>query len=87
MGYKPRLPSLIMGNVRSQANKMDELTALVRNQREYRECSLMCFSETWLHQDIPDNVSIDGFQTIRADQSYSESGKRRGGLAVLVNNR
>ncbi|XP_030581547.1 uncharacterized protein LOC115777725 [Archocentrus centrarchus] len=88
-GYKPRLPSLIMGNVRSLANKMDELTALVRSQREYRECSLMCFSETWLHQDIPDdNVSIDGFQTIRADRSYTESGKRRGGgLAVLVNNR
>ncbi|KAL6473956.1 hypothetical protein MHYP_G00175170 [Metynnis hypsauchen] len=88
-GYKPPLPSLIMGNVRSLVNKMDELTVLARSQREYRECSLMCFSETWLHQDIPDdNVSIDGFQTIRADRGCTESGKRKGGgLAVLVNNR
>ncbi|KAL6484000.1 hypothetical protein MHYP_G00088730 [Metynnis hypsauchen] len=37
-----------------RTGKMDELTALARSQREYRECSLMCFSETWLHQDILD---------------------------------
>ncbi|KAI4905891.1 hypothetical protein NFI96_014096 [Prochilodus magdalenae] len=87
-GYKPRLPTLIMGNVRSLANKMDELTALAMSQKEYRQCSLMCFSETWLHQDIPDdNVSITGFQTVRADRDCTESGKHKGGgLAVLVNN-
>ncbi|KAI4904532.1 hypothetical protein NFI96_034261 [Prochilodus magdalenae] len=74
-GYKPRLPTLIMGNVRSLANKMDELAALAMSQKEYRQCSLMCFSETWLHQDIPDdNVSITGFQTVRADRDCTESG-------------
>ncbi|KAI4885338.1 hypothetical protein NFI96_001847 [Prochilodus magdalenae] len=74
-GYKPRLPTLIMGNVRSLANKMDELTALAMSQKEYRQCSLMCFLETWLHQDIPDdNVSITGFQTVRADRDCTESG-------------
>ena len=62
--YKPCLPLVVMGNVRSLANKMEELTELARSQREYRECSLMCFMETWLHQDIPiDNVSIPGFET------------------------
>ncbi|KAI4883080.1 hypothetical protein NFI96_000510 [Prochilodus magdalenae] len=71
---------------------MDELTALAMSQKEYRQCSLMCFSETWLHQDIPDdNVSITGFQgggVVRADRDCTESGKRKGGgLAVLVNNR
>ncbi len=78
-----------MGNVRSLANKMEELTALARSQAEYRECSLMCFTETWLHQDIPDhNVSIGGFQTVRADRDCNGSGKLKGGgLAVIVNNR
>ena len=38
-----------MGNVRSLANKMDELTALSRSQGEDRECSLMCLTDTWLH--------------------------------------
>ena len=48
-----------MGNMKSQGNKAVEPTALVRIQREYRERSLMCFTETWLHQDIPDdNISI-----------------------------
>ncbi len=87
--YKLSLPTVTMGNVRSLANKMEELTALARSQTEYRECSLMCFTETWLHQDIPDdNVSIDGFQTVRAGRDSTGSGKRKGGgLAVLVNNK
>ncbi len=44
--YKPSLPVVIMGNVRSLGNKMEELTALARTQWEYRECSFMCFTET-----------------------------------------
>ncbi|KAJ8390513.1 hypothetical protein AAFF_G00103100 [Aldrovandia affinis] len=63
-----------MGNVRSLANKMDELTALARSQAEFRECSIMCFTESWLHKDIPDNnVSVDGFQTVRGDRDCIES--------------
>ncbi|KAI9999393.1 hypothetical protein NQD34_018253 [Periophthalmus magnuspinnatus] len=87
--YKPSLPSIVMGNVRSLANKMDELTALAQSQREYRECSLMCFTETWLHEDVPDdNVTIAGFSTVRADRDRASTGKSRGGgLALLVNHR
>ncbi|KAI2649597.1 RNA-directed DNA polymerase from mobile element jockey [Labeo rohita] len=87
--FKPFLPSIIMGNVRSLANKMDELTALSQSQREYRECSVMCFTETWLHQDIPDDyATVTGFHMVRADRDCVGSGKRKGGgLAVLVNNR
>lgn len=45
----------------------------------------MCFTETWLHSDIPDhNVSIDGFQIVRADRDCTKIGKRKG---CLVNNR
>lgn len=47
---KPYLSSLIMGNLRLLANKMDKLA---RSQREFRESSILCFTETWLHQDIP----------------------------------
>ncbi|XP_049911756.1 uncharacterized protein LOC126397200 [Epinephelus moara] len=87
--FKPCLPSIIMGNVRSLGNKMDELTALTRSHQEYRECSLMIFSESWLHTDVPDhNVSTVGFHTVRADRDCTKSGKRKGGgLAVYVNNR
>ena len=51
--FKPTLPTVITGNVRSIYNKMDELTALTRHQREYRECSMMLFTETWLTEQTP----------------------------------
>ena len=51
--YRPIL-SVIMGNVRSLPNKMDELTALTRHQRDYRECSIMVLTETWLTELTPD---------------------------------
>ncbi|XP_025758196.1 uncharacterized protein LOC112843545 [Oreochromis niloticus] len=87
--HKPCLPSIVMGNVRLLSNKIDELSVLVRSQREYRECSLMCFTESWMHQNIPDdNASMEGFHTVRADRDSITSGKRKGGgLAVFVNNR
>ncbi|KAI3375834.1 hypothetical protein L3Q82_004108 [Scortum barcoo] len=77
-----------MGNVRSLPNKMDELAALTRHQREYRECSLLLFTETWLTALTPDTAAeLDGFTLLRADRS-KESGKRKGGgLAVFVNDR
>lgn len=59
--YKPCVPSLIKGEHEVKANKMEELMVLAWSQREYWECSIMCFTETWLHQDIPDdNFSISG---------------------------
>ncbi|KAL0203335.1 hypothetical protein M9458_001353, partial [Cirrhinus mrigala] len=87
--YKPNLPSIVMGNVRSLDNKMEELTARVSKNRELRECSLMCFTETWLHERIPDSaVDVAGFSSVRADRTRRESGKSKGGgLAVFVNER
>ncbi|KAI4890783.1 hypothetical protein NFI96_007798 [Prochilodus magdalenae] len=85
--YKPSIPSVVMGNVNSLANKTDELAALVRNQRLYRECSLLCLTETWLTGNIPDsNVDIPGFTTVRADRDAKLSGKSKGGGLVLFVN-
>lgn len=61
--FKPYLPTIIMGNVRALANKMNEFSALTRSQRKYRECSITCFTETWLHKHVPDsNTTVSGFQ-------------------------
>ncbi|KAI3354603.1 hypothetical protein L3Q82_019107 [Scortum barcoo] len=49
---------------------MDELAALTRHQREYRECSLLLFTETWLTALTPDTAAeLDGFKLLRADRS------------------
>uniref|UniRef100_A0A669DTM0 Reverse transcriptase domain-containing protein n=1 Tax=Oreochromis niloticus TaxID=8128 RepID=A0A669DTM0_ORENI len=86
--YRPSLPSVIIGNVRSLPNKMDELTSLTWSQREYRQCSIMMLTESWLTPLTPDtSVTLPGFQMLRADRTR-ESGKRKGGgLAVFVNDR
>ncbi|KAI3353668.1 hypothetical protein L3Q82_004913 [Scortum barcoo] len=62
--YKPSIPSVIMGNVNSLPNKIDELSAL-NNQRIYRESSLFIFTETWLNHLVPDaNVDLLGFTAV-----------------------
>lgn len=68
---------------------MDELKALARTQQEYRESSIMFFTETWLHEQIPDSHAPNpGFHTVRADRDTTASGKKKGGgRAVLVNSR
>lgn len=42
----------IMGNMRSIVNKVDELGALVKYDRLYRQCSLLCFTESWLNDTL-----------------------------------
>ena len=79
---KPALPTILFGNVRSLPNKMDELRSSVRYMFEYRESCIMCFSETWLHDNIPDNeLGLRNFQLLRSDRTQ-ESGKSRGALYV-----
>lgn len=86
--YKPSIPSLVMGNANSLANKTDELAALVRNQKLYRECSLICLTETWLTSCIPTaNVELPGFSMVRLDRDNKLSGKKKGGGLVLYINK
>jgi len=53
--YKPFVPSVIMGKANSLPNKCDEPEVLVRNQRLYKESSLICLSEYWLNNNTPDS--------------------------------
>lgn len=85
--FKPAIPSILMGNVNSLPNKMDELLAL-NNQRSYRECSLYIFTETWLTDVVPDaNVDLPGFTTVRADRDTNACGKSRGGGVIIYVNK
>ena len=87
--HRLALPAIIMGNMRSLGNKMDELAVLIKTQREHRECSVLCFTETWLHSHIPDHsVAVPGFSTVWADRDVISSGKKKGGgIAVYVSER
>lgn len=86
--FRPAVPSITMGNLRSISNKTDELSALTRYQREYRDSCLLIFSESWLTTNIPDSaVTMDHFHLLRADRTADSGKKRGGGLAVYVNER
>lgn len=62
--YKP-VVSLIIRTVRSFRKKMDE--------REYRESSILCFTETWPHTQFPNHsASIPSFSTVWAIRRKGE---------------
>ncbi|CAM4548541.1 unnamed protein product [Leuciscus chuanchicus] len=83
--YRPPLPALILSNVRSLKNKMDELLLLTQTDRNYSDCSAFCFTETWLDQWVPDEaVTPPGFTIFRADRSVKLSLKSKGGGISLM---
>ena len=82
--HRPAVPAIVMGNVRSLGNKTDELAALIKSQRQYHKCSVLCFTEIWLHSHIPDHsVAFPGFSTGWADRNVTSSGKKKGGGIAL----
>ena len=86
--YKPCLPSIIMGNVRSLANKAIELTALFGVRGSIRTavwCAL------WRHGCTRTYVTTMSpsvpFRLFRPTRIPSSGKCKGGGLAVLINNR
>ena len=86
--FSPPLPSILTGNVQSLSNKLDELSANVKYLNEYRDCSFLCFSETWFKDSNSNiDIDIDGFVCKHMDRT-PESGKLSGGgVCIYVNER
>ena len=53
----PFFPFGVMGNVRTQLNKKDNLGTFTKLQLKYQKCSTMCFTDTWHQEHIPDSNS------------------------------
>ena len=84
---KPYLPSVIMGNVQSQINKIDEISANVQYFHDFRTGSVMSFTETWLRNSHNDAlVEVDGFKLLRGDRT-EESGESRRGWSMCLRQR
>ena len=72
---------------RRQGPAVPKLAVLIETQRKYRECSVLCFTETWLHSHIPDHsVAVPGFSTVHRDV-ISSGKKKGGGIALYVSER
>lgn len=50
------LPTIVMANVQSLRNKIDELQATVHVHHTYREACILAFTETWLKAQDSDSV-------------------------------
>ena len=79
-GVRSPLPSILLSNVRSLCNKIDELRLLIRTNRDFSLSSVLCFTESWLTESTPDSAAqLTGFQLLRADRDPILSGKSKGG--------
>ena len=76
--FKAAFPSIIMENLRSLANKMGELEALTRKNLEFQQCSLMCFTETWLQEIISRLQHLSAWiSDNKGGQKYEEERKKQ----------
>lgn len=83
---RPPLPSILLSNARSLRKKFDELRINIRACHEYRESCLLIYTESWLQDDFPDELSqIQGFTTVRMDRNMDSGKTRGGGICVYMN--
>ncbi|KAI4879698.1 hypothetical protein NFI96_007535 [Prochilodus magdalenae] len=83
---RPPIPSLFLSNIRSLDNKLDLLRLRMSVSGEMRNCTVICLTETWLNDSMPDSAfQLAGRQLFLADRNQL-SGKARGGcLCVYIN--
>ena len=48
-------PSVLLANVQSLENKMDDLRSRLSNQWDIKNCNVLCFTLSWLNDDT-DNI-------------------------------
>ena len=83
---RPAIPSILLANVRSLDNKMDEIRLMGSANRKVSDCCVVVFTETWLNENIPDSaIQLEQLACYRADRALAEGGKTRGGgLCVYI---
>ena len=86
----PALPTVLLSNVQSIRNKLDELAVWASLKHEVKDTCLLAFTETWLSDlDRDENLLLTGFGApFRLDRSPEITNKRRGGgVCFYVNQR
>ncbi len=79
--------SILLANVQSLENKMDDLRARISFQWDIRDCNILCLTETWLTPSVPDTAVTlsDNFSVLRMDRT-AEAGKTKGGgVCFMIN--
>ena len=85
--YNAPLPRIILANVQSIHNKINEIVSRMDNLTDYHDCNVYCFTPTWLTSGYPDSAhQAPGFAAYRHDRNRDISGESRGGgVCFLIN--
>nr|XP_008286879.1 PREDICTED: uncharacterized protein LOC103362331 [Stegastes partitus] len=86
--HRPPLPSILLANIQSLDNKLDELRARIRYQRDTRDCNIICLTETWLTPTLLDHAiqPVEFFTVHRMDRMAESGTSRGGGVCLMTNN-
>ena len=88
MCFNPPFPSILLTNVQSLENKIDELNARIKFQRDIESCCVLALTETWLSAATPNTgITPAGFSIYRQDRTLDSGKGRGGGVCVMVNSR
>ncbi len=81
------LPSILLANVQSLENKMDDLRARISFQWDIRDCNILCLTETWLTPSVPDTAVTpsDNFYVLRMDRTAKAGKTKGGGVCFMIN--
>ena len=80
----PPLPSVLLANLQSLENKLDELRSRLSYQRDIKNYNLS-FTESWLNHDM-DNIQLARFSMHQQDRTVTSGKTRDGGMCLFVNN-
>ncbi len=85
--HSPPLPSILLANVQSLENKMDDLRARISFQQDIRDCNILCLTETWLTPSVPDTAATpsDNFSVLRMDRTAKAGKTKGGGVCFMIN--
>ena len=80
---------MILTNVQRLYNKIEEIFSRIRTQKDFKDCCVFSFSETWLGPSHPDSAfQPPGFSIYRQDRDNEITGKSQGGgVCFLENNK
>ncbi len=85
--HSPPLPSILLANVQSLENKMDDLRARISFQLDIRDCNILCLTKTWLTPTVPDTAVTpsDNFSVLRMDRTAEAGKTKSGGVCFMIN--
>ena len=85
--HRAPLPRILLANVQSLDNKVDEIRARVAFHRAIRDCNVLCFTETWRTRDtLSEAVQPPVFFKHCTDRNKHLAGKKKdGGVCLMIN--